>query len=197
MFAARLSTARWHTSVQDIPLHCISQGAPPFVGPELGNLAHLRFLDPSHLRAGNIHNKLSLSQDLLENSLCSVVDLLEVIKDGVSVERFFMPLRVDFKGQAYNSEYLPPVILKNSPIAVKFSQFVSDAILQWVTAGVIAVWGLVDGVAPPRLVFPLTVEPSKPQLCHDKRYLNLWIRDLTFKRDHLCDLPRYVLPGHF
>ena len=49
---------------------------------------------------------------------------------------------------------------------------------------------------PPHLVLPLTVEPSKPRLCHDKRYLNLWIRDLPYKLDHICDLPRYVLPGH-
>jgi len=41
------------------------------------------------------------------------------------------------------------------------------------------------------------VEPSKPRLCHDEKYLNLWIRDLPFRLDHLPDLPRYVLPGHF
>jgi len=41
------------------------------------------------------------------------------------------------------------------------------------------------------------VEPSKPRLCHDERFLNLWVRDLPFKLDHLSDLPRYVLPGHF
>ena len=27
--------------------------------------------------------------------------------------------------------------------------------------------------------------------------MNLWVRDLPFKLDHLPDLPRYVLPGHF
>ena len=80
---------------------------------------------------------------------------------------------------------------------MRFSQFISDTIIQWVTAGVIAVWGPVDLVASPYLVLPLTVEPTKPRLCHDERYLNLWIRDLPFKLDHLCDLPRYVLPHHF
>ena len=38
---------------------------------------------------------------------------------------------------------------------------------------------------------PLTVEPSKPRLRHDKRFLNLWIRDLPFKLDYVSDLPRY------
>ena len=208
MFAARLSTSQRHISVGDIPVRCISQRAPPFVGPlphpelvasrtGLGNLAHLRFFDPGQFRAGNIHYKLSLWQDLLKKSPCSEVHLLEVIRDGVCVDCFIKPFRGNFKGQAYNSEYPPPVIIKNSPTTAKFSQFISDSIIQWVTVAVIAVWGPVDRVAPPRLVLPLTVKPSKPQLCHDAQYLNLWIRDLPFKLYHLCDLLRYVLPGHF
>ena len=75
--------------------------------------------------------------------------------------------------------------------------FPSSSVKRWVTAGGIAVWGPVDQVASPHLVLLLTVEPTKPRLCHDERYLNLWIRDLPFKLDHLCDLPRYVLPHHF
>ena len=57
-------------------------------------------------------------------------------------------------------------------------------------AGVLDVWGRVGEVTPPHLVLPLTVEPSKPRLCHDERYLNLWIRDLPFRLDHLPDFPR-------
>ena len=52
-------------------------------------------------------------------------------------------------------------------------------------------------MSPPHLVLSITIEPSKPRLCHDERFLNLWIRDLPFKLDHLVDLPRYVLPGNF
>ena len=52
-------------------------------------------------------------------------------------------------------------------------------------------------MTPPHLVLPLTVEPSKPRLCHDEHFLSLWIRDLPFRLDHLPDLPGYVLPGHF
>ena len=47
------------------------------------------------------------------------------------------------------------------------------------------------------MVLPITVKPSKPRLCHDERFLNLWIRDLPFKLDHLSGLLRYVLLGHF
>ena len=44
---------------------------------------------------------------------------------------------------------------------------------------------------------PLTVEPSKPRLCHDERFLNLWIRDLPLTLDYICNLPRYVAHNHF
>ena len=47
-------------------------------------------------------------------------------------------------------------------------------------------------VEPPYLVLPLTVEPTKPRLCHDARFFNLWMRDMPFKLDAILDLPRYV-----
>jgi hypothetical protein len=39
---------------------------------------------------------------------------------------------------------------------------------------------------------PLTVEPSKPRLCNDNRYLNLWIQDRPFTLDSIQQLPTYV-----
>ena len=45
------------------------------------------------------------------------------------------------------------------------------------------------GVSPPHLVLPLPVEPSKPRLYHDERFLNLWIQDLPFSLDKITDLP--------
>ena len=44
---------------------------------------------------------------------------------------------------------------------------------------------------------PLTVEPSKPRLCNDNHFLNLWIRDMPFQLDSLLGLPRYVFPSSF
>ena len=43
----------------------------------------------------------------------------------------------------------------------------------------------------------ITVEPSKPSMCHDERFLNLWIKDLPFFLDLITDLPRYVHKGDF
>ena len=49
----------------------------------------------------------------------------------------------------------------------------------------------------PHLVLPLTVEPTKPRLCIDARFLNLWMRDVPFTLDRLADIPRYVYPSSF
>lgn len=39
---------------------------------------------------------------------------------------------------------------------------------------------------------PLIVEPSKPRLCHDERFNNLWIKDLPFM-SHLVHILEFNL----
>ena len=91
----------------------------------------------------------------------------------------------DFKGQFHHAQTPPAIRINNSAICTQFTDFISDTFVHWVASGVLAVWGEVGVVSPPYLVLPITVEPSKPRLCHDERSLNLWIKDLPFKLDHL------------
>ena len=44
---------------------------------------------------------------------------------------------------------------------------------------------------------PITIEASKPRMCHDERFLNLWIKDSPFSLDYITNLPRYVGLNHF
>ena len=44
---------------------------------------------------------------------------------------------------------------------------------------------------------PLMVEPFKPRLCHDVRFLNLYIRHLLLPLDYITNLPRCVAKNHF
>ena len=67
-----------------------------------------------------------------------------------------------------------------------------STLLDRLASGAISLKGKVGQADPPHLVSPLTVEPTKPRLCHDARFLNLWMRDMPFKLDILWDLPRYV-----
>ena len=186
----------------------IFKGTQPFVGPlassamvardpVLGVLRNLRFRNPDDFRAGSLHAHPEVWERLLSGVSNEYVDLMAVINEGVRVEQFFIHFTGDFKGRSFDSDRPPPIVLENSKSCAPFSDFISSTILQWVSAGVLSVWGEVGRVPPPYLVLPLTVESSKPRLCHDERYLNLWIKDLPFKLDHLSDLPRYVLSGHY
>lgn len=65
-------------------------------------------------------------------------------------------------------------------------------LLNRLTTGAISLLGKVGDVQAPHIVLPLNAEPSKPRLCHDARYLNLWMRDKPFTLDSLNDLQRYV-----
>lgn len=49
-------------------------------------------------------------------------------------------------------------------------------------------WGLYQH----HLVLPLTAERPKPRVCHDERYLNLWILDKPFHLDTLKKVPTLV-----
>ena len=100
-----------------LPLRSITQGAPPFVGPlpppdlvasgpGLADLALLRLYDPSHFKAGNIHGKSYVCQNLIPNPPFGEVDLFEIIREGVRVEHFFRPFGGNFKEKAYDSD--PP-----------------------------------------------------------------------------------------
>ena len=148
---------------------------------------NLRFHDPGHFKAGMIHKSFPVWQRLLVDYSCAV-DLLEILRDGVRVEHFFTPFRGNFKGQFYHTQTPPSIQIKNAAICAPFAGFIGDTIVQWVASGVLSVWGEVGVVSSPHLALPITIEPSKPLLCHDKRFLNLWIRDLPFKLDP---------PGHF
>lgn len=127
----------------------------------------------------------------------SLVDFKLLVRDGVRVELFFKHFKGSFKGIEYDCASPSPMMFENALPCRRFRQFVSSTILDWFAAGVLSFRGRKGECDPPYLVLPLTGEPTKPRLCHDERFLNLWIRDLTFKLDHLPDLPRYVFPDHF
>lgn len=60
-------------------------------------------------------------------------------------------------------------------------------------AHAITLKGKIGEADPPHLILPLTIEQSKPRLCHDARFPNLnWMKDMPFELDSLVHIPRYV-----
>ncbi len=87
---------------------------------------------------------------------------------------------------------IPISLLKNNGSCKHFTQFIHKGLLARLRSGAISLMGKVGYVRPPHLVLSLTVERGKPRLCHNARFLNLWMEDKPFTLDHLGDLPRYV-----
>ena len=138
-------------------------------GQQLANVSMLAFRDPEGFTAGNLHNHTAVWEHIAAIAFS-----------------FFQPYKGQFKGQFYDSEIPPSVVFQNSVSCKPYVKFISDTIVNRLASGAISIWGKVGEVAPPHLVMPLTVEPSKPRLCNDKRFLNLWIKDSPFKLDSLA-----------
>ena len=156
----------------------------------------LLFRDPDNFTAGEIHFHLPRWDAILQGHN-KRDGILSYLKIGVDVHDFFLPFKGDFQGTYYNSAFPPSVKFSNSKSCAGFEDFISDTILERLANGSLSIWGKVGFVSPSHLVMPLTVEPTKPRLCHDERFLNLWIRDLPLTLDCICNLPRYVAHNHF
>lgn len=72
-----------------------------------------------------------------------------------------------------------------------------EPLLDKVANGSFLIWGKVGDADPPQLVIPIIIEPTKPRMCHDESFLNLWIKDYPISLDYITDLSRCVFYGHF
>ncbi|CAH1801514.1 unnamed protein product, partial [Owenia fusiformis] len=116
--------------------------------------------------------------------------LLSWIREGVLVADLWRDFKGNFKGLSFNAPIPPRRYFPNHASCIPFSQFIADTLSSRIKNGSIRVWGKVGQCQLPRIIMPLTVEPSKPRLCHDERFLNLWVRDLPFQLETLKDVTR-------
>lgn len=149
--------------------------------------------DPRYFVPGELHRHV----DEWKAIPGSPPDILKYVTDKVDAWEFIVPFQGVFAGQAYNLPSPPPKVFQNNRSCVGFESFITDTILERVGNGSLKFWGRVGEVEPPHLVMPITIEPNKPRMCHDERFLNLWVKDSPFSLDHLADLPRYVGRQHY
>ena len=123
-------------------------------------------------------------------------ELWSYISEGVDVFQFFTPFNGRFQGKAYRGNTPPKAVFPNAASCKGFDSFITRTIKDRVRNGSLRIVGKVGYCEPPHLVLPLTVEPKKPRLCHDERFLNCWIKDSPLKLDYITDLIRYVGPNH-
>ena len=154
------------------------------------------FRDTEYFIAGEIQNHLDVWNSILED-FAKRDEILKYISGRVSVFHFFEHFEGEYNGKYYDSDLPPETIFPNNKISEQFDDFISSSLLEKVRNGSISVWGKEGQCKPPHLLMPLTIEPSKPRLCHDDRFLNLWMRTPKVSFDNITDLPCYIDPGHF
>ena len=167
-------------------------------GNSLADMSRLVFRDPDHFLAGELHRHApqwnALLNDMNDERFSEVRDW---ITNGVDVTKFFRPFKGSYKGRNYECGSPPPCVFPNHLSCKPFASFISDTLLDRLRSGAISLWGKVGECTPPHLIMPLTVEPSKPRLCNDDRFLNLWIEDRPFALDSVQHLPKYVNKGFY
>lgn len=146
--------------------------------------------DPNKFVSGQIHNFWDEWEKIISESSGERVAMW--LKNGIDIFDFISPFKGNFRGKHYDSPIPPRQYFPNAPCCHKFVPFICDQLSEYIASGAIKILGKVGHCVPPRIVMPLTVEPSKPRLCHDERFLNLWIKDCPFKLETLRDVHRIV-----
>jgi len=125
-------------------------------------LEELRFRDPDYFIPDTIHKFYD------EWVRCGASDqVLSWIKEGINVNEFFK----HFKGKFYDSDLHPSMYFPNAGNCKEFVSCIVKTLKERLINGSLSLVGKVGFCEPPFLVLPLTVEPKKPRLCHDERYL--------------------------
>ena len=163
---------------------------------KMWDLSQLPFRNPDHFSAGELHHHVNEWAAILgDTDLDKMV--LGWIKDGVHISSFFEHFDGTFKGKKYCCKMPPRAYFQNSHTCEEFAAFVTGTIYERVQNGSMMVWGRVGDADPPRLVMPLTIEETKPRLCHNEMYLNLFCKDCPMSLDTLKYVPGLVRRGMF
>jgi hypothetical protein len=166
-------------------------------GRAVGHVEDLCFRDPEAFRPGELHRHAEYWVTVMKGSSSIQSDVLRWVHEKVSVFELVRQYNGSYKGQSYDCARPPQRIPRNNKSCKSFVEFVRQTLLDGLRTGAISLLGNVGEVDPPRIVHPLTVEPRKPRLCYDARYLNLWMQDKPITLDKLCDVPRYVAKASY
>ena len=113
------------------------------------------------------------------------------LRDGVDAERFMFPYEGMYNRKWYRARIPPPFKAANHPVETpELNNFVSREIANLVQCGAVTA-----SRSQPRCVLPLGVEPNKPRLILDARFVNLWCEPPEMSYDNLREFQRGVRPN--
>lgn len=151
--------------------------------------------DPDYFVAGEVHRHLEEWEKILVSLGDSGLPCDEIrcwLQNGLDVTSFFKKFKGKFRKQVYNSSEPPNMYFPNALSCRNHASFVASELEKMIANGAISVLGRIGECELPKVIMPLTVEPTKPRLCHDNRFVNQWLKDCPFKLETLKDVHRIV-----
>ena len=153
--------------------------------------------DPSCFMSGQLRESLPTWEYILRGHGHKGL-ILDWLRHGVDITGWFKHYKGRFKGKVYDASIPPKIYFPNNASCKQNPQFVATELEERIRNGSLRVLGRFDSCLDwPVCILPLTLETSKPRLCHDERFLNLFIKDLPYRLDTLRELPRLVETGDF
>lgn len=149
--------------------------------------------NPDIFVSGEIHNCSSAWSDVTRRKSDSMSATVQTwVESGIDALSFMRSFKGNYKGRSFDSDIPPKQFFPNALACKSYTSFIRKEINERLKNGSFRLWGKVGECSLPKVIMPLTVEPSKPRLCHDARFINLWTRDLPFNLDTLKDVHRLV-----
>ena len=135
-----------------------------------------KFRSPDHFMPGSLSLcwKFWEQHILVDHPLKQ--DILSWLKFGVHLEKFLAPfLQGSYNGVRINSR-LPQTYREHNHVPHEFQDWVASEVTSLLKMGVLKRWDPASMGAPcPVVVAPLIVEPTKPRLIYDARYINCFL----------------------
>lgn len=157
----------------------------------------LMLRDPKTFLAGNLQSNFknwSLLLDAIDEEERWWIS--SWIKDGVDIAPMFRPFKGKFKGKNYDCSVPPFFYQSNSASCSANPSLVAQALEDRIANGSLELLGWWEDLSMdkklPICIMPLTLDMTKGRLCHDERFLNLFINDMPFKLDTLREVPRVL-----
>lgn len=109
------------------------------------------------------------------------------------LQNFFLHiLKVILKVVVTTLYFLHKDFFQNAPICKQFKEFICSELYERIPTESFSVVGNVGECELSLIIMPLTVEPTKPRLCHDDSNINLWTKDTPFQLENLKHVPRMI-----
>ena len=111
--------------------------------------------DPSHFVSGQIHSFVSEWESVIDEHISNNNNIIQWIRNGVSIFEFFQTYKGNFKGKHYSSNLPPRQYFQNASICQQHSEFIARELTDKIQCGAIKFLGRVGECHPPRIVMPL------------------------------------------